>query len=762
MSPATGPLSGRRRKGSRLTSTQHQGSEGEPHPGLPRARRALISTVEDDRVRLVFSYIGIALLFYFFEQLWWPAPLGVLVQGVVIGGLTALIAFGIALIYRANRIINFAAGDLGGVPASLAVLLIVGPGLPYFLAFPIGMVSAVIVGAVVEFLIIRPFFKAPRLILTVVTIGLSLLFAAFGQLLPLAFDIETPPQSFPSPFSWRFAIGQTIFSGNDVIAMLAVPLVIGLLAAFFRYTRVGIAVRASAESSDRALLLGIPVKRIETVVWIIATVLAALAVFLRAGIVGLPIGRLLGPSILVRALAATVMARMERLPTIFAASAVLGMLESSLIFRGQTTLVDPIMFVVVLGALLLQRRGEVARTEEQSTWRAAAEIRPLPRELAHVPEIVWARRGVYGVFAAIALLMPLLMSDSQISLAAVIVIIAIVGTSLVVLTGWAGQVSLGPVAFMGIGAASGGYITTVWHWDLSLALLAAGIVGAGAAMVIGLPALRIRGLLLAVVTLSFALATSSYLLSPTYQDWLPNQRFERPPLLGRISLATEDRYYYFTLACLLVVMYAVRGLRRSRTGRVLVGVRENERAAQAYGVSAVRAKLTAFAVSGFIAAFAGAVFVHHQQVLGIQPYGVERSFQVFLLTVVGGVGSVVGAIAGAVFIEGIQYFRNLFPDAIRNLLGLIAGPVGVIFVLMVLKGGIAQALYGLRDTFLRRVADRRGLVVPSLVADRRVEEQLEVAAFEAGAEPLDGNGAPAKRGAASTRGAGPRERKART
>ena len=687
------------------------------------------SAVEDDRVRRVFTYIGIALLFYFFQQFWWPAPIGVVVQGIVIGGLTALIAFGIALIYRANRIINFAAGDVGGVSASLAVLLIVGPGLPYFIAFPIGMVAAIAVGAIVEFLIIRPFFRAPRLILTVVTIGLSLIFGAFGALLPLAFDIETPPQSFPSPFDFRFAIGQTIFSGNHVIAMLAVPAVILLLAAFFRYSRVGIAVRASAENSDRAFLLGVPVKRIETVVWVLATMLSALAVFLRAGIVGLPIGRLLGPSILVRALAAVVMARMERLPTIFAASAVLGVLESALIFQGQATLVDPIMFVVILGALLFQRRGEVARTEEQSTWKAAAEVRPLPRELQNVPEVVWGRRGLFALLATFALVLPLLLSDSQISLAAVIVIIAIVGISLVVLTGWAGQVSLGPVAFMGIGAASGAYITTVWHWDLSLALLAAGIVGAGAAMVIGLPALRIRGLLLAVVTLSFALATSSYLLSPTYQDWLPNERFERPVLFGRISLATENRYYFFTLACLVLVIYAVRGLRRSRTGRVMIGVRENERAAQAYGVSAVRAKLTAFAISGFIGAFAGAVFVHHQQVLGIQPYGVERSFQVFLLTVVGGVGSVAGAVIGAVFIEGVQYFRNLFPDAIRNLLGLIAGPVGVIFVLMVVKGGIAQAVYAVRDSLLRRIAERRGILVPSLVADRRAEERMEVAAF---------------------------------
>ena len=695
---------------------------------------SLDAFVEDPRIRRGFTYAAIALYFFLIQQYFWPAPLGVLLQGVVIGGLTALIAFGIALIYRANRIVNFAAGDHGAVPASLAVLLIVGPNLPYFLALPIGMGAALVLGAVVEFLIIRRFFTAPRLILTVVTIGLGLLLGALGTVLPLAFDINTPPQSFPSPFDFHFGVGQTIFYGNHVLAMVAVPVVILGIAAFFRYTRVGIAVRASAENADRAFLLGIPVKRIETVVWVIATLMSALAVFLRAGIVGLPIGRVLGPSILVRALAAVVMARMERLPTIFGASALLGILESSLIFQGEATLVDPIMFVVILATLLVQRRGHVARADEQSAWQAAAEIRPIPRELVRLPEVVWGKRGAYALLALVALGFPFVTSDSQVSLAGAILISAMVGISLVVLTGWAGQVSLGQVAFMGIGAATAGWLTAIRNMDLSVSLLAAGLVGAAAAMIIGLPALRIRGLLLAVVTLSFALATHSYVLNPGYQEWLPNERFERPLLFDRIAVDTEDRYYFFILACLAAVAFAVRGIRKSRTGRVMIGVRENERGAQAYGVSAIRAKLTAFAVSGFIAAFAGGIFVHHQQVLGIQPYGPEQSFEVFLFTVVGGIGSVAGAIIGAVFVEGFQYFRSIFPDAIENLIGFIAGPVGVIFVLMVLKGGLAQAFFGFRDSLLRKVAERHDILVPSLVADRRVTEELEAGVFDTSAD----------------------------
>jgi branched-chain amino acid transport system permease protein len=253
-----------------------------------------------------------------------------------------------------------------------------------------------------------------------------------------------------------------------------------------------------------------------------------------------------------------------------------------------------------------------------------------------------------------------------------------------------------------------------------MAILAAGLVGAVTAMVIGLPALRIKGLLLSVSTLSFALAASSYVLNRSFFDWLPSSRFERPLLFGRISLETETRYFYFALTGLLIAIFLVRGLRRSRTGRVLIAVRENERAAQSYGVSAVRAKLLGFALSGFIAAYAGAIFVHHQQVFGIQPYSVGQSLTVFIMAVFGGLGSIAGAIGGVVILEGIQYFRGVFPDAVADSLQFLASGIGLIVVLAMLPGGLSQAMYNVRDRWLRAVAERHDLHVPSLVADSRV------------------------------------------
>ncbi|MDQ3946649.1 MAG: ABC transporter permease [Actinomycetota bacterium] len=647
------------------------------------------------------------------QRVLFPAPLGVLVQGLVLGGLTALIAFGIALVYRAEGVVNFAQGDLGGLPASLAVLLILVTQVPYGLALGAGLISAVLLGALVHFLVIRRFAKAPRLILTVATVFLAQVLAAGEVVLPRAFNVTGVPQSFPSPFDFSFSIGRVVFSGNEVVAMAAIPVVLAGLAGFLRYTALGTAVRASAENPERAALLGVPVERVRATVWILATLLSTLAIFLRAGVVGLPIGRVLGPTILLRALAGAVVGRMERFPVILVASLGLGMLETAVLWdSGRDNLVPPVLFVVLLVALLAQRRdprtlGRAAGVL-RSSWPAVRAIRPVPRALARLPEVRLARLATVvvpvGVFAALPLVLP----ESRLSLLARVAVLAIVGVSLVVLTGWGGQVSLGQMAFAGIGAAVAGAATANLGWDLTLALLAAGVVGAAAATVIGLPALRIPGLLFAVTTLALAMATSSWFLNPEFMPWLPTGRIERPDLFGRVAIRSETAYYYVALAGLGLALLAARNLRRARTGRVLIGTRDNEAAAAAFGVNATRAKLTAFAASGFLAAFAGGLYVHHQQSLGITPYQPEESLRVFAMVVIGGLGSLPGALVGAAYVQGLDSFRAEFPRALQPFVALLGTGLGGLVVLTVLPGGLGGLIYAGRDRALRWAARRRG------------------------------------------------------
>jgi branched-chain amino acid transport system permease protein len=238
--------------------------------------------------------------------------------------------------------------------------------------------------------------------------------------------------------------------------------------------------------------------------------------------------------------------------------------------------------------------------------------------------------------------------------------------------------------------------------------------------VIGFPALLRGGLTLAVMTLAFALAASSYFLNRQFfRGWLPGIRIDRPALFGGIDISTETRFYYLTLAGLAIALAMVRGVRRSRTGRVLIGIRENERAARAFGIDATRTKLAAFAFSGFLAAFAGALFVHHQTGLGTAPYSPEESLTVFSMVVIGGLGSVPGALLGATYVRGVDWF---VPSDYR----FLATGAGLLLVLMIAPGGLGAILYDVRDWFLRKVAARRRVVVPSLVADTRLPEPVPV------------------------------------
>jgi branched-chain amino acid transport system permease protein len=673
------------------------------------------------------------------QQVFFPAPSGVVVIGALVGGRIALIAVGIALIYRANRIVNFAQGDLGTVPATLGVMLVVSWGWNYWFGFTAGLVAAVVLGVLVETLVIRRFFNAPRLVLTVATLGIAQLLTGAGLFLPRAFGDQTFGTELPQPFGATFEFGGRNFDANDILTMIVVPLALVALALFLQRSTVGIAIVGAAERADRASTLGIPVKRLHTVVWVVASVLAFVGMYLRAGAVGLPIGDVLSPIFLVQALAAAVFGRFNRFATIALAAIGIGIVDQAMVFsRHSEGEITAVIFVIVLVGMLVTRRDRTSRVDaDASTWQAIREVRPIPRELVGLPEVRAARALLWVVVGGFVLSLPAWLSTSRLDLATVIVLFGIVAASLVVLTGWAGQVSLGHMAFVGVGAAVGGALTHERGWDLAAAALAAGLVGGVAAVVVGYPALRRRGLTLAVSTLAFALMTSSYLLDRNSFDWLP-PRFgiDEPTLLGRIAVDSQVRLFYVAVAALLLAIAMVAGLRRSRTGRVLIAIRENERAAASYGVHTIRTSLAAFALSGFLAAFAGSLLIHQQTGLSSNPYVPQRSLELFSMVVIGGLGSLPGALLGATYVQGADFFLPLRWQ-------FLASGTGLLLILLVFPAGLGGILADLRDGALRRVADRRKLVVPSLVADVRVADESVLSPTEA-AEALSAGEAEAE------------------
>ena len=650
-----------------------------------------------DRTRgiAVASVVAVVLI----QLVFFPMPSGNWVRGGVLGLLDGMLALGMALIYRANRVVNFAQADLGAVPTAFAAAFILFWGWPYLIGLGAGLALAVVAGVVVEMAIIRRFQHAPRLVLTVATLGITQLLVLLGILVPRWWGRNLASERISPPVDWKLTIDGFILNANDLIALIVAPVTMAGVALFLARSRTGLAIRASSERSDRAAMLGIPVSRINTVVWAVAAVLAYLALFLKSGITGVPLGSAVGLPTMLQALAALVIGRFERLPTIACMAIALGILRAGVLWNADTPfLAYPIMAAVMFAVLLVQRTGSTRREQDTtSSWRGAEEVRPLSavaRADAWVSTIRWT---LLALVAMTIVLFPVVLGVDYVIKGTALLIFAIIGMSLVVLTGWAGQLSLGQMGIVGVGAAVSATLTSRWDVDLTLGLLAGAAAGAVAAFAVGVPALRLRGLYLAVTTFAFGLSVEYWLLNDRFFGWFPSERFERPPLFGRIDVSTPTRFYAYTVVILVIVGVSLRSIRRSRTGRAIVAMRENERAAQSYAVTPARTKLTAFVISGAVAGVGGALYTHLNQSFVVTSYGTEASFTVFTSAVIGGLGSLGGALLGALYLRGTQWFIT------SGEWQLLSSGVGVLFVLLVLPGGLGSLWVRIRDAVVRRL-----------------------------------------------------------
>lgn len=649
-------------------------------------------------------------------------PPGQVLRGVVFGLLYALTSVGIVLIYRANRVINFAQAEIGSVAAVITIELVIH-GVPYFIGLPVGLLVAVLVGAGVERTVIRRFRTAPRLILAVATIGVAQILLGLSIIIPLLWEGGPNARPFVTPFNVKFFVRPELFFGDHLMVLVVAPLSMVALGAFLRFSEYGIGIRAAAENADRARLLGIPVLRLSTMVWAIAGGLSALTAILHVPLVGFASFTGVssaGNALLLRTLAAGVIARMESLPRAAIASIAIGVFEACAAWNlRNTTIVDALLVGIILLALLIQRDffSRMAETGI-SSWRAIREVRPIPEELRRLPEVRFARYAMIGLGAGAAIAYPFTANTAQLEAAALVFIYGVVAISLLVLTGWAGHISLGQFALVGFGGATTAVLYGRHGWDIFAAGLAGIVVATLVALIIGLPALRIRGPFLAVTTLAFAVTSATYFLKGLYFPWFIEPRIERPVLFERIPLEEPWQIYTLCLISLIAVAMGTSSLRRSHTGRVLVAVRDNEVAAEAAGINTTRMKLLAFVISGAIAGFAGVLFVLHQKGFNTDSFNADASLLLFSMVVIGGLGSLPGVILGAVYIRGVQFF--LPPEW-----ALLASGIGILFLLLFLPEGLGGLMYRVRDAYLRFVARRRGLLVPSLVADRRVEDAEE-------------------------------------
>jgi ABC-type branched-subunit amino acid transport system ATPase component/ABC-type branched-subunit amino acid transport system permease subunit len=723
------------------------------------------------------------------------ATSNLLFGGIIQGMIVSLLAMAIVLVYRSTRVINFAVADMGLPAAALLAVMVVRSNFPYWIALALALLTTTAGGALIEILVIRRLSKAPRVIVLVATIGVAELIQAVVRQLP---DYRTGKFQtvFPSPMTSKWTltslghvriaglqVTNVVVTGPQVLALIVVPIVTVALWWLLGRTVFGEAVRASATNPDLARMTGISPKLMSTAIWTIGGLLSGIALVLYATQSGTTDLVQVGPETLLLALTAALIGGMTSFPRTVAGAIGVGVLYQVLTYNFPNTpgLVQFVLFLLVV--VLVARISRTDATTSDS-FSFAPRVPAVPERLR---ELWWVRRMPnITAWAAlgVAIVAPFFITQSAHQQAySLILSTAIIAVSVTVLTGWAGQLSLGQAAFAGLGALSAGAlirgVTLNIGWrshrlaagsvrpipmaaalmllvlaatgigialgmDVSrrqrwlaagasllclagstvlfpasidrsgnlhrvpfvLAIVLGAVIACVVAVAIGLGALRVKGLLLAVSTLAFAIAAEVYV-------------FPRPILvgteggttgevdrgkLGPLDLTVHNRaYYFFALGVLVIVLLLVGHLRRTGVGRAIVGVRENEAGASAFTVSPTRTKLTAFALGGFLAGLGGAVLAGTVQVFSYHDafFRVEDSLSIVAMAVIGGLGSLAGAVMGALWVVGLPLF---WPN--NETVGLLTSSIGLLIVLLYLPGGFTQIGYAVRGAILNWLEKR--------------------------------------------------------
>lgn len=631
-------------------------------------------------------------------------PASSIVLGMITGVGYGLLSTGMVIVYRSNRIINFAHGEIGALGAAVFVVLVVRLKVPYYVTLPLGLAAGAGVAALAEVLVIRRLRRAPRLMSLVATLGLGQLLVAFTLAIATA-----ARGSFPAPPGLpAFEVGSFIVHPSASGLLFLSPIVVVGLTVFLRKSRFGLALRSAAANPEAARMAGVSATRMSTLAWALGGALSAFTAILVAPTLpgGLLTAASFGPRLLMRGLTGAIIARMTNIPVALASGVGVGVVEGLLLrnFRSGG-IMDMALFGIILVALLFQFRAGAREEEKGSVWATIQPWRPLPDELAKlwpVRNLGWILAGFVVVPMAVA---PLFLSNvTSVTLTGLLGIV-MVALSVGIITGLGGHLTLGQFAFAAVGATISAQIAARSHGN-PLSLLVGGVVAAVLTIVIGLPALRIRGLFLAVTTLAFAVAMSNWIL---IQPWALEDGISagRPAILGR-AIEPGRGYYYFALVVFLLLFLISRNVRKTGFGRLLVAVRDNEDAARAFALPTRRIKIQGFLLAGFVAGVGGAAYGHSYSEIGAGQFAPQFSVDVVLMCVIGGIGILAGPLLGVLLVKGIPAFIPL------QSLALFTQRFGLLLLILYFPGGLVQLVAPVRERLVRWIGRTQGVIVDSL------------------------------------------------
>ena len=649
-------------------------------------------------------------------------------------GAYALFAVGIVVIYRASRVLNLAHGAMAMVPSYVTFSLVQGH-IPMFFAVILGIASGAGLGVVVERVFVRGLRHMSLTAQTVGTVGvLALLMAVAAKVW------GTAPRKAPEVFgAGHIVVGSGILR-YGAIGLFVVSVVLALaMLALFRYTGLGLAMRGAAVNRRAASLMGIDPDRTTAIAWALGGGLAAISGILLAAITTLHPYQL--PLQTLPAFVGALIGGLESMGGALAGAGVvgvlLGMVPATVTLPGiggltaQSGSAELMLTIAALVIMVLRGQRFVGATRDDAgftTRGAAAAARSRRRGVVPLP---------LGVLMFGALLAWVWIPGVPFSILANVsqaLVFTIVGVSLVVLTGWVGQISLGHAALVGIGAFGTGIFARELGISFPFNLPLAMALSAGAAVMLGAVALRVRGLYLAVATLIFSWMADSFLFRTSWfvgtggTSTIKNTTFGSPGGFPNFDLSDRKILYYFGLAVAGMAVLAAANIRGSKTGRAFFATRGSEVAAASLGIDVMRYKLLAFGFAGLLAGAAGNLIMIDQRTVGPDQFAFSVSLFYLAIVVVGGLTSLTGVVFSAILFASLNelFFRV---SALGGYLEVVSAGLLVAALLTQARSRALGAFWTRLDTSLRRlrasmapVAARvgRAIVAPLAVFARPV------------------------------------------
>jgi branched-chain amino acid transport system permease protein len=607
--------------------------------------------------------------------------LGFIVLGVVAGSVYAVAASGLVLTYTTTGVFNFAHGAVGMLAGFVYWQLRVEAGVPTPLALIIVIFGfAPLFGAVVERVLMRGLRGATVGTTLVVTVGLTV-----GLIGAVQTIWEPGEARFLEPlFGDRqvHIVGRTVTWDELAFIAVAIAVALALRVLLFR-TRVGVAMRAVVDNPELTGLNGAKPTTVARTSWILGSMLASIAGVLVAPKLNLE--PIVMTFLVVNAYAAAIVGKLRSLPLTFAGALGLGIVENlaigylpegSFVSRLRPSL--PTLFF--LGALLLlpEARLRIGRIVGRTTPRVPGLNESVVRAVGFVILMI----GVTSVVSSD------LLPDMTQGL-----VFAIIMLSLVVLSGYSGQVSLSQLTFVGLGAWA---MSNVGGGDSPFGLLAAAAIAIPVGAVVALPAMRLQGIYLALLTFAFAILADYLIFNDSRIFGAGNVQVGRLDLFG-ISFRSDRAFFVLTAFVFGAVGVGVLALRRGQLGRTLAAMRDSPAACATLGLDVRRTKLTVFMVSAAIAGLGGAFMGGLRSTVGTIDFTALNNLPLYLLAVVGGVTTVSGAFIGGALFALLPVVQSEQP----NLAGLVFLGIGATAV------SLGRQPNGLAGMLAQRVADFR-------------------------------------------------------